>query len=322
MKPRLSEADFIKLFEQHGAQYVADTLKINVTNVYGRRRRIENRLNRPINPPNQNYQNQFHPSREEHPARADATIKDGVVLVGSDAHYFPGIVSTAHRAFVYFCRKYRPRLIILNGDVIDASTISRFPPIGWEQRPTLISEIEAAKDRMNEIEAATKGFGCDFWWPIGNHDARFATRLATIAPEYAKVYGTKLKDHFGKKWRPCWSGWINNDVVVKHRFKGGIHATHNNTLWAGKTIVTGHLHSLKVTPFDDYNGTRWGIDTGTLAEPNGPQFINYTEDNPKNHRSGFIFMTFKDSKLLWPEVVRVVDEKKGIVDFRGELVKV
>ena len=56
---------------------------------------------------------------------------------------------------------------------------------------------------------------------------------------------------------------VNGNVVIKHRMKGGIHAAHKNTLHAGTTMVTGHLHSLKVTPFSDYNGTRWGVDTGT-----------------------------------------------------------
>ena len=91
-------------------------------------------------------------------------------------------------------------------------------------------------------------------------------------------------------------------------------------MWSGKTIITGHLHSLKVTPFDDYNGTRWGVDTGTLADPKGPQFQDYLEANPVNWRSGFIVLTFQDGKLLWPEVARVVDETT--IDFRGKLVRV
>ena len=85
-------------------------------------------------------------------------------------------------------------------------------------------------------------------------------------------------------------------------------------------MVTGHLHSLKVTPFDDYKGTRFGIDTGTLAEPSGPQFENYLEHSPTNWRSGFVVLTFKDGELLWPEVVRVFDKDK--IDFRGEVIKV
>ena len=134
---------------------------------------------------------------------------------------------------------------------------------------------------------------------------------------------TTLSDLF-PSWEFAVSAWINEHTVVKHRFKGGIHATHNNTLWAGKNIVTGHLHSLKVTPLSDYNGTRWGIDTGTMADPasnteGGPQF-HYNEDNPQNHRSGFIVLTIRNRELLWPEICHAVDQNH--ISFRGELIKV
>jgi hypothetical protein len=109
-------------------------------------------------------------------------------------------------------------------------------------------------------------------------------------------------------------------VVVKHRYKGGIHATHNNTVGSGKTIVTGHLHSLKVTPYADYNGNRFGVDTGTLADPSGPQFVDYLEDNPTNWRSGFAILTFFNGQLLWPELVH--DFGNGCIEFRGEVIDV
>jgi hypothetical protein len=157
--------------------------------------------------------------------------------------------------------------------------------------------------------------GCAYF--TGN--SRYESRLAAIAPEYARVHGVHLKDHF-PDWTPCWSVWINNDVVIKHRFKSGIHATHNNALWSGKTIVTGHLHSLRVTPLSDYTGTRYGVDCGTLADPYGPQFVHYTEDNPVNWRSGFVVLTFYRGRLLWPEVVHVIDE--GQVTFRGRVYEV
>lgn len=256
---------------------------------------------------------------EEHPARLTVKVRDGVVLVGSDAHYWPGIVSTAHRAFVHLCNKLSPEVVIMNGDMLDGSTISRHPPIGWENRPKLVDEVEACKDRLGEIVKATLAKKTRRIWPLGNHDARFETRLATVAPEYAKIHGVHLKDSF-PEWEPCWSVWINNDVVVKHRYKGGIHATHNNTVSAGKTMVTGHLHSLKVTPYSDYTGTRWGCDTGTLADPFGPQFNDYMEDNPRSWRSGFAVLTFRNWELLWPEICHV--RKQGVVEFRGELIEV
>ena len=85
-------------------------------------------------------------------------------------------------------------------------------------------------------------------------------------------------------------------------------------------MVTNHLHSPKVTPFTDYAGTRYGVDTGCLADPDHEAFLAYTEDNPKNWRAGFAVLTFKDGKLLMPELVQVWD--KSHVQFRGEIIKV
>ena len=85
-------------------------------------------------------------------------------------------------------------------------------------------------------------------------------------------------------------------------------------------MVTGHDHWLGVTPYSDYNGDRWGVRTGTLADPYGPQFIDYSEDAPKNQRSGFAALTFHKRKLLWPEVARVLSE--GLIDFRGHVIDV
>jgi hypothetical protein len=249
--------------------------------------------------------------------RLDIQIDNGVVVVFSDAHYWPGTITTAHRALVKMLRELRPRAVVANGDVFDGAGISRHPRIGWDKKPSVIQELDAVTQRLNEIEAASPG--ARWVWPLGNHDARFETTLAAQAPQYEGVTGFSLKDHF-PLWQPCWALWINDNVVVKHRYKGGIHATHNNAVTSGKTIVTGHLHSLKVTPYTDYNGTRFGVDTGTLAEPYGEPFADYTELNPVNWRSGFAVLTFHNGRLLWPELVHVMEE--GRVEFRGQVIEV
>jgi hypothetical protein len=237
--------------------------------------------------------------------------------VFSDAHFWPGVRTTAFKALLMFIRELKPKAIINNGDSFDGASISRYPRIGWDSKPSVVEELKACRERLGEIEDAANG--AKLYWPLGNHDSRFENRLAQNASEYEGVKGFSLKDHF-TAWAPCWSVWINGDVVVKHRLKGGIHATRNNTLNAGKTTFTGHLHQLKVTPLDDYNGTRWGVDTGTLADPSGPQFTDYLEDGHTDWRSGFAVATFHDGRLLWPEVCRVMEF--GKVDFRGTVIDV
>lgn len=310
-KSRCSEEDFINLIALHGPAETARKLRMAERSVFSRITNIEaqrgEKLPRPGKPVS---------PKEAVPGRIEIDIPDGIVLIGSDAHYWPGVISTAHRAFVQFCDLHRQNIkaIVMNGDVFDGSSVSRFAPIGWESRPTVIQEIEACQARLHEIRTAAPGAPC--YWPLGNHDARFESRIAQQAPEFAMVKGVHLKDHF-PAWDPCWSIWINDKVVVKHRFKGGIHATHNNTVYSGKSIVTGHLHSQKVTPFTDYNGDRFGVDCGTMAEVFGEQFTGYTEDNPRNWRSGFVVLTFVAGELLQPELVRVCAHDK--VDFRGKL---
>lgn len=254
----------------------------------------------------------------EHPQRVSLSIEDGTVIVASDGHYWPGPASTAHRALVKFCSDLRPKAFILNGDAFDGSTISRHPPIGWESRPTVAEELAAVQERLAEITDALPQ-SAQITWNLGNHCARFETKLASVAPEFANVQGMHLKDAF-PEWPTAWSTWINDDVVVKHRYKGGMHAPQANAMWTGRTTVTGHLHSAKVMPISDYNGTRWGIDTGCIAEPYGPQFVDYTEDGALNWRSGFAVLTFYRGRLLWPELVTVFDSQH--VEWRGTVIAV
>lgn len=310
--PKSSPADFIKTLEEFGPAQTARILGMGLRTVYNRRATMERLLKRPIK-----FKQGVTERCAEYPHRIPLDIQDGVVVVGSDFHYWPGIITTAHRAFVKFCGILRPKAVILNGDVLDGARVSRHPPIGWEETPTLQEEVETCKERTNEILKASPA--SEHLWTLGNHDGRFETRLATVAPEYAKIHGFHLKDHF-PKWRPCWAVWVNDEVVIKHRWKGGIHATHNNTAGSGKSMVTGHLHSLKVTPYSDYNGVRFGVDTGTMADPYGPQFLDYTEDNPRNHRSGFAILTFHKGRLLWPELVHVIGPDE--VEFRGKVITV
>jgi hypothetical protein len=300
------------LFLKHGAAETAKILGVDVRTVYKRRRNLERMHDTQLTSPNSGEWS----SEGLYPKRLPLEVMDGSVLIGSDAHYWPGIVSTAHRGMVHLAKELQPKAIILNGDVFDGAKVSRHAPIGWAKAPSVREELEAVDERTEELRKAAKK--AEFLWTLGNHDQRFENRLSDKAPEFRDLQGFTLKDHF-PGWRICVSLWINDDVVVKHRFKGGVHAAHNNTVSAGKTMVTGHLHSLKVTPYDDYNGTRFGIDTGTLADPYGPQF-DYSEDNPLNHRSGFIVLTFCRGRMLWPEVVRAVNDKH--IEFRGKLIEV
>jgi predicted phosphodiesterase len=318
MRAKCSEAEFIELYELYGPEEMGRRLDLEASQIGNRRRHLERKLKRKIVGPN--------PTRCRLPMpqgkhRLTLDVLDGEVLVGSDFHYWPGETTLMHKAFVAFVRERKPKAVILNGDVMDAPSISRHMPIGWEHRPQLIDEIEWCQDRTHEIAQA--GGKCRKIWVLGNHDQRYETRLAHVAPEYAKVHGFHLKDSF-PLWETAWSVAINagtpEEVFVKHRFRGGIHAVHNNLLWSGVHIVTGHLHSAQVRPLTLHNErTLWGVDSGCIAEPSARAFVDYTEDSPKNWRSAFCLLTFKAGRLMMPELI--LKWTSDSVQFRGEIIK-
>jgi len=310
----ITDEEFISLWHKHQSPAkLALITGIAVRNIYERRRALEGRYGIELNT-----SNNMAAVVERHSHKINYDIENGTVLVFSDAHFWDDVPTTAYRALIHFIKELKPKLVVANGDLFDGASNSRHASINWEKKPSVIQELNACKTMMDGVVKSVAK-GTELTWCMGNHDSRFETYLAANAPQYQEVNGFSLKDHF-PEWRMCWATWINGHTVIKHRWKGGIHATHNNTLGSGVSIVTGHLHSLKVTPFTDYNGTRYGVDTGCLSDVDGDQFVNYLETNPTNWRSGFAVLNFHNSKLLPPELVEVIDE--GIVAFRGKAYEV
>ena len=317
---KITESEFIEAWKTYGsAVAVADHLGIDVRNVHKRRRSIEVRNGIQLVGVAKNSPD----AKIVYPAngvRATTEIDSGVVLVASDCHYWPDLISTAHRAFVKLTKELKPKIVVINGDAFDGASISRHPAGGtWQSLPSVKQELEACQDRLEEIQKAAGAAQLHFCW--GNHDLRFNARLQQqVGDTFKGVMGMSLNEHF-PLWRFSMSLMINDSVQIKHRLYNGIHAAYNATLKSGVSTVNGHLHSLKVTPYTDLTGTRYGVDTGSLADVWGEQF-SYTEDGTRNHRSGFAVLTFYDGKLMPPELCEVIDEQEGLVYFRGVVIKV
>jgi hypothetical protein len=307
---KVSDEELIAAFKTYGSpQKVSQVLGIDVGTVYRRRSALKDVSLPSFAARQHSIANTYIPDNRR---VISHTVDNGHVFIASDCHYWPGEETVAHKAFVSLLTEFKPKTIILNGDVFDGARISRHAALMGTNPPTPKQEIEACQDRLHEIANASKN--ATKLWTYGNHDTRLFNYIATHAD--ALVEFSDLFAYF-PGWHTGWRVDINNSVVIKHRWHNGQHATYNNVLKAGKSIVTGHLHKLMVTPWSDYNpGRRYGVDTGTLAEPGGDQFV-YVEENPVNWCSGFAVLTFKNGMLLPPELCEVIN---GVAYFRGEKV--
>jgi len=327
---KISDEDFIACWQRcNNAKEVSKILGISQRQALLRRRSMESRYGiqlksntAVVNSANKTLSSAFRAdelARERVTRYEDemhGTLIDGVLMVGSDAHYWPGIVSPAHEAFCRLAKVLSPKMVVLNGDIMDGARISRHPRALWQQLPTVKDEVHAMQDRCAEIERAAPR--STLVRTIGNHDARFENYLCSNAPEFEEMTGTSLI-HYLPRWRAGWALHLNASThgwtVIRHRHvSGGIHSAYASTVRAGVHYVHGHLHKLQCVSFGDYRGRRYGIDCGTLADPKGPQFA-YTEGGPLNWSSGFYVLTFKGGMLLPPEPCLI---DRGKAWFRGE----
>jgi hypothetical protein len=305
---KLSDDEWIAKFKECGSSpaAMAKATGISVRNIYYRREALEGRLT---------IQLQSNANPFDYNPRLKLNNIVGPVISFSDCHWWPGISDTvAYLALLEVIREINPVVVVANGDILDGAQISRFGPIGWEKTPNVKAELDEVQVRMTAIRrAARKAVHIR---TIGNHDLRYDSTLASRAYQFTGIKGFRLSDHLCE-WKETMSLWINDNTVIKHRWNGGINAGRNNVMKSGKSMVVGHDHILKVEPYVDYNGLRFGGQDGTLAEPGGPQFA-YNEDNPSQANSGFLVLPFiRNGHLIEPEVCRVIN---GEAWFRNQRV--
>jgi len=315
MQASCTEEEFVAMWNKLGSPTrVAKELGITERKVYERRNYIQSKTGVDLKSWNDTSSRRITLKHDE--GRIDMNIENGTVIVFSDAHFFPETRTTMQRSLCTLIKQLKPAVVVCNGDAFDGGTISRFPRIGWDKKPTVIEELNAVDLYLEEIRNSA-GLGTEFVWPLGNHDARYETRLAASAPEFEGVHGFHLKDHF-PHWKPCWTFWINEDTCITHFYHTGIHDGHNNLLKGQCHYVTGHTHSLKTTFWTNAMGkTIYAVNTGTLNDALGSHNLDYQQGRHGNHRSGFAVLTYKDGRLLMPELVMKYDEDS--FEFRGHV---
>jgi hypothetical protein len=312
----LSDDDFIKLWHRFkSATKVANHLNITVRGVHARRRKIEAKKQTSL-PAESLWMGQI----KKISYRQIAEDIRGPVVIFSDLHAWPGDRSPAFFALLEVIKQLKPRLIVNNGDAFDGASISRHPPMGYLDLPTVEEELSYCQELLSQVEKAAPK-GTPLIWCAGNHDQRFTAKLAQMAPEFAKIKGCDLKDHF-PAWTWSWTLTINpgtlGETWVKHRWHNGQQASFNNVLKSGVNIVTGHTHALQARPFTDYRGRRWGCECGTLS-PIGLEArdkFSYSEDSPSQSCQGFVILHYDDNyRMLPPELVETIGQS---VYWRGQ----
>lgn len=191
--PTVSEAEFIALWDKHqSVTAMAKALGISERATQSRRQRIQEKTGRALYALDPRGGN-FLARKQSKPSRLTLSMPDGVVLVGSDAHLWPGSLTVAQRAFLLMCKRLKPSVVVMNGDVFDGARVSRHPAGIWahEKRPSVKEELQACSDFLDAVCKASSASKKVWLW--GNHDQRFEYRLSALTPEYEGVPASPSK---------------------------------------------------------------------------------------------------------------------------------
>ena len=89
---------------------------------------------------------------------------------------------------------------------------------------------------------------------------------------------------------------------------------------SGISVVNNHLHRQNFVQVSDYRHyDLYGVDTGMIADKEHAAF-EYTQDSSKNWRSGFVEMTYSESRHLIPQLATKWDDRH--MQFKGDLIRV
>jgi len=97
---RVTDEEFIEVWNQYNsASQVSKALGLTIRHTHSRRRDIESKHSIVL-AANDARSPTFNITIPQNGVRVNVEMDDGVIMVASDCHYYPGIISTAHKAFV------------------------------------------------------------------------------------------------------------------------------------------------------------------------------------------------------------------------------
>lgn len=229
----------------------------------------------------------------------EITLKDGVIVIGSDIH-IPFHDTKAVDAFISYVADTVPDIVILNGDVLDMFMLSRFTK-GEGRNP--LEEIEECRRLLKKIRDMVPS-ETELYYVIGNHETRLERYVLTKAPELASlvedVFTIIKAEDYG--FKGCASLTINDKIVIKHGTllgnKSGLSAIKEMEA-SYMSGASGHTHRLCKYIARKAGRKFFWMETGCLCGLNPEYMVN------PNWQQGFARIDIKGGKVHSAKIIEI-----------------
>src|SRR5882757_5724027 len=99
-----------------------------------------------------------------------------------------------------YIKRFKPELLVLNGDIVDFYTASSFQKIGRGPNKLIEEIITTNKEILDPLMAAIPK-GCRVVWTAGNHEHRLKASIAVNMKFLENFPGLNIEDCFRMKER-------------------------------------------------------------------------------------------------------------------------
>lgn len=225
------------------------------------------------------------------PAGAAATVPTSRVarfhVIGGSLRKLAVVINDLHVPFqdkrvlgqvLRFIREVQPDTVILNGDILDAYSLSTFVKSS-KRRVTLADEINAAKTVLKDIREAAPNAVVHF--TEGNHETRLRRYLDSNSPALATLPCLRWEsllglDDLGIQWHGTEGFKLNRSFLVLHGDRVSKHAGATARMEFERHLVSGisgHTHRAGRHDVVGHSKDFHWVENGCLCELN-PEYIS------------------------------------------------
>lgn len=151
---------------------------------------------------------------------------------------------------VEYIKRFKPDMLVLNGDIVDFYTASEFSKVG-RGPGRMADEIAITEAEVLEPILAAIPEGCEVVWTAGNHEFRLKRAIALHAKFLEDFPGLSIQEAFKMKERGIRyvdsnnaNGffWITPHLVAMHGTFTTVYAARKYCETIGKSVIYGHTH--------------------------------------------------------------------------------
>ena len=192
------------------------------------------------------------------------------IAVLSDIHY-PYEDAQCIKIVKSYLRDYKPDMIILNGDITDCYSVSRYEK-NMKGRPDIQEEIDYTAEKLEEW--VTEFPDTEFKFIEGNHEERLRRHVSSNAPALVALRNMSFPylvglDNLGIEWIGTDQELQIGSLLFTHGHMARKHAgttARGHFESYGCSVIVGHVHRLSVAWKRNKIGHHAMVENGTLCD--------------------------------------------------------